>query len=319
MVLEIRIHDDDEENEEEEFNYFVSGSQGEWPESYERRIARLFEQLEEKLTHLEERISENQGTSKVSQEVCKRVNQIFNRIEQINQNINDTLRNWRIELAGNPLEYREQKEVLENYLAQQRTALDRIAFLNRKVEDLQSRKVETESMGFGKFNSYTNSQPHHLEAFTGYEVHNNHNQSYRLPHQDSSYELQIEDDNFRQQQHQTHYMSTMQNNQQTFDMVDRQIAQETAIGLGHIQSQMYEANQIFKNLASMVNEQGETIQNLETTIDNTVYTAKQAVGELRKAYNSSTYKFSLLANYGLPGFLLLILALILTLYFLHII
>lgn len=311
MVFEIRIHDNEDENEQEELSYFISDPQGDWTESHERRIAGLFEQLDEKLAQLEEKISENQGVSRVNQEVCRKVTQAFNIIQQVNQSINDTLRNWRIELAGNPIEYREHREVLENYLAQQRAALDRIGLLNRRVEDLQSRQITTESRGFGGLHS------NHLEGFTGYEFDNNHNYNYRLPHQDSSYEFQIEDNSFKQEN--SNYISAMQNTQQTFDMVDRQIAQETAIGLGHIQSQMYEANQIFKNLASMVNEQGETIQNLETTIDNTVYTAKQAVGELRKAYNSSTYKFSLLANYGLPGFLLLILALILTLYYLHII
>ncbi|KAH8582494.1 t-SNARE domain followed by hydrophobic stretch [Cryptosporidium sp. chipmunk genotype I] len=307
MVFEIQIHDGEEENEEEELSYFASDTQREWTESHERRIAKLFQQLEEKLVQLEEKISENQGISKVSQDLCKKVNQAFKKIEQLNQNINDVLRSWRIELAGNPLEYREHKDILESYLAQQKAALDRIGFLNRRVEDLQSRQTTTES------NSYSS----HLDGFTGYEVENHHYYDYQPPHEDSPYELQIEDDHFRQQQ--SHYTPATQYCQQTFDIVDRQIAQETAIGLGHIQSQMYEANQIFKNLASMVNEQGETIQNLETTIDNTVYTAKQAVGELRKAYNSTSYKFSLLANYGLPGFLLLILALILTLYFLHII
>ncbi|KAJ1609698.1 t-SNARE domain followed by hydrophobic stretch [Cryptosporidium canis] len=310
MVFEIQIHDDDGESEEEEsLSYFISGTNSDWTDSHEKRIAKLFQQLEDRLAQLEGRVSETQRLSRVDQEVCQRASRDLERIEKISQSINDALRSWRIDLAGNPIEYKQSRDTLENYIARQRASLDRIGLLSRRVGDLLSRQA-ADPRGLRNSNhTYSHLEDYPEGDFVGH--------SRRLPDQDSSYELQLEDNAFRQQP--APYRSTITSSQQTFDMVDRQIAQETAIGLGHIQSQMYEANQIFKNLASMVNEQGETIQNLETTIDNTVYTAKQAVGELRKAYNSSNYKFSLLANYGLPGFLLLILALILVLYFLHII
>lgn len=312
MAFEIQIHDGEEENEEN-LDYFISGAHyGDLTESHERRIARLFQQLEDRLLRLEEGVSESQRSSRVRSEECNRAARDLQRVEKLSQSINDALRNWRIDLAGSPMEYRESKDVLEGYLARQKSSIDKIGHASRKVQDLLSRQT-TEGGGSGV-------QYGRFDDFSGDSVRS---YSYHIPScEDSPYEIQAEDGAFgrRSQQEELPYKSaTIQCAQQTFDIVDRQIAQETAIGLGHIQSQMYEANQIFKNLASMVNEQGETIQNLETTIDNTVYNAKQAVGELRKAYNSRSYKFSLLANYGLPGFLLLVLSLILALYFLHII
>ncbi|KAF7455768.1 T-SNARE domain-containing protein [Cryptosporidium felis] len=313
MVFEIPLHDGDGDHDEEMMNYLPGSGGGSWGESFEDKLSRLFELLEERLANLDEMVSHHKGASRVTEEAYRGAWSLLEKLRQTSQTIDEVLRGWRIELAGDPMGYMESKEQLEAFLAHQRASLDRIGALSRRVAEMQARQpVQTGVDGYSGTGRVTfrNERSDYAEALPPPRRNESRNNF-----SGESYELQIEDLSRRP----SDSRPVEQFSQQRYDFVDRQIAQETALGLGHIQSQMYEANQIFKNLASMVNEQGETIQNLETTIDNTVYTAKQAVGELRKAYNSSSYKFSLIANYGLPGFLFILLALIVTLYLLHLI
>ncbi|CAJ1343017.1 unnamed protein product [Effrenium voratum] len=61
------------------------------------------------------------------------------------------------------------------------------------------------------------------------------------------------------------------------------IAQEREEGIRRIQNQVHEVNQIFRDLASIVHEQGSDIESIEHSGDSSARETKQAAAELRKA------------------------------------
>lgn len=66
-------------------------------------------------------------------------------------------------------------------------------------------------------------------------------------------------------------------------VIRSRIAQEREESIRRIQSQVHEVNQIFRDLASIVHEQGHDIESIEHTADASSRETKQAASELRKA------------------------------------
>lgn len=66
-------------------------------------------------------------------------------------------------------------------------------------------------------------------------------------------------------------------------VIRSRIAQEREEGIRRIQSQVHEVNQIFRDLASIVHEQGNDIESIEHSADSASRETKQAASELRKA------------------------------------
>lgn len=71
--------------------------------------------------------------------------------------------------------------------------------------------------------------------------------------------------------------------QQEDATIRNRIAQEREEGIRRIQSQVHEVNQIFRDLASIVQEQGQEIESIERTAESSCSDTKQAATELRKA------------------------------------
>eukprot|EP00930_Biecheleria_cincta_P059275 TRINITY_DN45022_c0_g1_i1.p1 TRINITY_DN45022_c0_g1~~TRINITY_DN45022_c0_g1_i1.p1 ORF type:complete len:359 (+),score=64.08 TRINITY_DN45022_c0_g1_i1:86-1162(+) len=71
--------------------------------------------------------------------------------------------------------------------------------------------------------------------------------------------------------------------QQEDATIRNRIAQEREEGIRRIQSQVHEVNQIFRDLASIVQEQGHEIESIERTAESSCADTKQAASELRKA------------------------------------
>jgi len=66
-------------------------------------------------------------------------------------------------------------------------------------------------------------------------------------------------------------------------VIRSRIAQEREEGIRRIQGQVHEVNQIFRDLASIVHEQGNDIESIEHSADSASRESKQAASELRKA------------------------------------
>ncbi|KAH8738762.1 t-SNARE domain followed by hydrophobic stretch [Cryptosporidium ryanae] len=319
---------------EEEMTNVSSEVYGEWDFSYNNRIAKLAKSVERNIFKLDDYISNNQKTSIIDVNQLEKVKLMINGIQNDVKKLDNLLREWKIELAGDPISYRDNRLELDSYINQQKIYLEKIDNLNRKINDLSTRVTfnnNSNSIAFVDQDD-NNTCNEYSSNLKGLNNNNSVNCLNKINYLSSNKFTNIQINPMNEQElygdnessiHANSYNSnatvtSVEYQHRVYDQVDRQIAHETAIGLGQIQSQMHEANQIFKNLASMVNEQGETIQNLETTIDNTIYSSKKAVTELRKAYNSNSHRLSLFANYGLPAFLFMILVFILTLHFLNI-
>ncbi|KAH7648049.1 t-SNARE domain followed by hydrophobic stretch [Cryptosporidium bovis] len=326
---------------------------GEWNLSIHSKITKLVKSIEKNIFDLNDYILSNQRASSIDEKTFEKIKLMINKIQNEIKKLDDALREWKIELAGDPISYRDSKLELDNYINQQKMYLEKVDDLNRKINDLSTRVtsiIGSNSLSFANqiddnmYNDYNDydfnlNEPNNIHSHMRNSNSSNLNSSYnnisnsnrnnyfqsnKFDNKNISsinkrelygeYTPNINTDGYNSD----FTLTSTEYQSRPYDQIDRQIARETAVGLGQIQSQMYEANQIFKNLASMVNEQGETIQNLETTIDNTVYSAKKAVTELKKAYNSNAYKFSLFANYGLPAFLFIILVVILILHFFNV-
>merc|ERR1712217_232837 len=65
--------------------------------------------------------------------------------------------------------------------------------------------------------------------------------------------------------------------------IRNRIAQEREEGIRRIQGQVSEVNQIFRDLASIVQEQGTQFESIENQAESSCSNTKQAVTELKKA------------------------------------
>merc|ERR1719247_2999595 len=65
--------------------------------------------------------------------------------------------------------------------------------------------------------------------------------------------------------------------------IENRIAHEREEGIRRIQSQVSEVNQIFRDLASIVHEQGQQFETIEQQAESSATNTKQAVRELKKA------------------------------------
>ncbi|OII75115.1 SNARE domain-containing protein [Cryptosporidium andersoni] len=264
--------------------------------SFEDKLKHSLGILQKMIVNLEQEVKTAEQ-HKLSTKDVNEYQEGLKQIYEISNDIDNLLRDWKIELTGDPVQYNLSKSTYDKYQRLYNAQISGIDEIHRRANELLCKT--------GDFiNPDSTADLVQDDDFEG-DFEGDYS---NIPYNATSYILDIGKEKELDNYGITSYVHKFKN-------VDTQIAQETAMGIGHIQSQMYEVNQIFRNIASMVNEQGDTIQNLETSIDNTVYTTKQAIHELRKAYNSNSYRIPLLMSYGLPFFLFLLLVLILMLYF----
>mmetsp|Transcript_12946 Transcript_12946/g.24456 ORF Transcript_12946/g.24456 Transcript_12946/m.24456 type:complete len:294 (-) Transcript_12946:85-966(-) len=215
---------------------------------FEQNIKANIQEMQD-LVHRANKELEQAERNYLSKRGGEHLDRFMERSHQLSQETERLFRDWTVHLAGEPGERHRKKFSFEKL---QRAFEDEVAH----VKDVARRTLTAQKEAVASAKS---RGPQEIRAVC-------EEQTERLLCQESDVE---------------HGLLEETNCQDT--VIRSRIAQEREEGIRRIQSQVHEVNQIFRDLASIVHEQGTDIESIEHSADSAARETKQAASELRKA------------------------------------
>ncbi|CAK9006952.1 unnamed protein product [Durusdinium trenchii] len=216
--------------------------------SFEQSIKANIQEIQDLLHRANEQLEQSQR-SYLSKRNTESLEGFLERSQQLSQETERLFRDWTVHLAGEPGERHRKKfsyEKLQRAFEQEVSHVKDVA--RKTVAAKEAQAVSSRQLRPKEFRPVCDEQ----------------SESLLCPETDVEHGLHEE--------------------VQCQDAVIRsRIAQEREEGIRRIQSQVHEVNQIFRDLASIVHEQGNDIESIEHTADTAARETKQAASELRKA------------------------------------
>lgn len=220
------------------------GTEGET--SFEQSIKANIQEIQDLLHRANEQLEQSQRNY-LSKRSTENLEGFLERGQELSQETERLFRDWTVHLAGEPGERHRKKFSYEKLQRAFEQEVSRVKDVARKTVAAQKEAANSRQ------------RPKEFRP-----VCDEQSESLLCPQTDVEHGLHDE--------------------AQCQDAVIRsRIAQEREEGIRRIQSQVHEVNQIFRDLASIVHEQGNDIESIEHSADSASRETKQAASELRKA------------------------------------
>ena len=218
--------------------------------SFEQSIKANIQEMQDLLHRANEQLEQSQRSYRSKRSTESGRNAFQERGQELSQETERLFRDWTVHLAGEPGERHRKKFSYEKLQRAFEQEVIRFKDVARKIVATQKEAVNNRqrAKGVAEFPPVCDEQ----------------SESLLCPQRDVEHGLHDE--------------------VQCQDAVIRsRIAQEREEGIRRIQGQVHEVNQIFRDLASIVHEQGNDIESIEHSADSASRESKQAASELRKA------------------------------------
>lgn len=223
--------------------------------NYERSIKTNIQEIQESVRRASEQL-EQANRSFLSKRISESLERFLERSRQLSQETEQLFRDWTVHLAGEPSERHRKKFSYEKL----QKAFEEEVF---RLKDVARRTVaaQQEERGYSTSNSADSRSTFddHALSFCG----------------EHDVEHGLLDDAENSQVLRTSLAEDV--------TIRNRIAQEREEGIRRIQTQVHEVNQIFRDLASMVQEQDAQFESIEGMAQAASSETKLAVNELRKA------------------------------------
>lgn len=217
--------------------------------SFEQSIKANIQEMQDLLHRANEQLEQSQRSYR-SKRSTESLDAFQERGQELSQETERLFRDWTVHLAGEPGERHRKKFSYEKLQRAFEQEVIRFKDVARKIVATRKEAVNNRQRAKGM----TEFLP----------VCDEQSESLLCPQRDVEHGLHDE--------------------VQCQDAVIRsRIAQEREEGIRRIQGQVHEVNQIFRDLASIVHEQGNDIESIEHSADSASRESKQAASELRKA------------------------------------
>eukprot|EP00931_Biecheleriopsis_adriatica_P050032 TRINITY_DN28956_c0_g1_i1.p1 TRINITY_DN28956_c0_g1~~TRINITY_DN28956_c0_g1_i1.p1 ORF type:complete len:382 (+),score=87.81 TRINITY_DN28956_c0_g1_i1:58-1146(+) len=228
--------------------------------SFERSIKANIQEIQDSVRRANEQLEQAQR-SFLSKRIGESLDRFLERSQQLSQETERLFRDWTVHLAGEPAERHRKKFSYEKL---QKAFEEEVTHLKDAARRTVAAQQEAVHMDRGSTSIECRPICEEQSAFSVCG--------------ESDVEHGLLDDSCVQ-------VSSLA--QQEDATIRNRIAQEREEGIRRIQSQVHEVNQIFRDLASIVSEQGNEIDSIERTAESASADTKQAALELRKAHDRS--------------------------------
>jgi hypothetical protein len=226
--------------------------------TFERSIKANIQQMQENVRKAAAQLDSAQR-SHISRRMGESLDKALERSRELSQETERLFRDWTVHLAGEPTERHRKKFSFEKL---QRTFEDEVVHL----KDVARRAVAAQQEAL---NAERSSQ-------MAIECNAMCEEQCPSPCGEEQMEQGLLDGEVCQAR-----QAALQEDAQ----IRNRIAQEREEGIRRIQNQVSEVNQIFRDLATIVQEQGQQFDTIEDQAASASSSAKQTVGELKKAVN----------------------------------
>jgi len=225
--------------------------------SFERSIKANIQELQDNIRKASEKL-EHAQRSFLSKRMGESLDHALARSQELSQETEQLFRDWTVHLAGEPTERHRKKfsyEKLQKAFEEEVMHLKDVA---RRAVAAQQEALGAGAGAGGSAAMECRSMCDEQDSSNGDDV-----QHGLLDDAEESQmgQLSVQED------------ATIRN----------RIAQEREEGIRRIQSQVSEVNQIFRDLASIVQEQGQQFESIESQAEASSSNTKQAVVQLKKA------------------------------------
>lgn len=227
------------------------GTEGET--SFEQSIKANIQEIQDLLHRANEQLEQSQRNY-LSKRSTENLEGFLERGQELSQETERLFRDWTVHLAGEPGERHRKKFSYEKLQRAFEQEVSRVKDVARKTVAAQKEAANSRQRP-KEFRPVCDEQSESLLCPQTDVEHGLHD------------EAQCQDAVIRSR----------------VDCKNPRIAQEREEGIRRIQSQVHEVNQIFRDLASIVHEQGNDIESIEHSADSASRETKQAASELRKA------------------------------------
>jgi len=230
---------------------------------FERNIRSNIQAMQDSVRKVSEKLEQAQR-SFFSKRVGESLDKCLEQSHELARQTEQLFREWQVHLAGEPAERHRKKFSIEKL----QKAFDEEA---AHLKDVAQRAAQTqqEAISAGQCG---------LSSSGGFECRSICDEQ-DAGDEDDDCERGLLDDSVASRD-----QACMQVQAQEQDATIRnRIAQEREEGIKRIQCQVSEVNQIFRDLASIVADQGQQIGSIESQAETTASSTKQAVQELKKA------------------------------------
>ena len=217
--------------------------------SFEQSIKVNIQEMQDLLHRANEHLEQSQRSYR-SKRSTESLDGFQERGQELSRETTSLFRDWTVHLAGEPGERHRKKFSYEKLQRAFEQEVIRFKDVARKIVATQKEAVNNRqrSKGMAEFLPVCDEQSESLLCPQTDVEHGVHD------------EVQCQD-----------------------AVIRSRIAQEREEGIRRIQGQVHEVNQIFRDLASIVHEQGNDIESIEHSADSASRESKQAASELRKA------------------------------------
>ena len=217
--------------------------------SFEQSIKANIQEMQDLLHRANEQLEQSQRSYR-SKRSTESLDAFQERGQELSQETERLFRDWTVHLAGEPGERHRKKFSYEKLQRAFEQEVIRFKDVARKIVATRKEAVNNRqrAKGMAEFLPVCDEQSESLLCPQTDVEHGLHD------------EVQCQD-----------------------AVIRSRIAQEREEGIRRIQGQVHEVNQIFRDLASIVQEQGNDIESIEHSADSASRESKQAASELRKA------------------------------------
>lgn len=222
--------------------------------SFERHIKANIQEMQDSVRTASEQIERSQRTG-LSKRMGESVDKSLERSRDLAQETEQLFRDWTVHLTGEPAERHRKKFSYEKLEKVFREEVSHLKDAGRQAIAAHQEALKAEEKRGEKGSFECRSVVEH-ESFTM-----NDEEQGLLDDFDSSCSTAISQD------------TAMEN----------RLAHEREEGIKRIQGQVAEVNQIFRDLASIVTEQGQQFETIEQQAESASTETKQTVRELKKA------------------------------------
>lgn len=220
--------------------------------SYERSIKANIQEMQDSIRTAGDHLERAQRGC-LSRRVGENLDKFLERSRDLSQETEQLFRDWTVHLAGEPTERHRKKFSYEKLQRAFEEEVGHLKEIAKKAVTAQQEALNAEGGGM-------ECQPVCEEQDAQHGVEE---------------EVGLLDDSVMPE------VSQLQTQEDT--AIRNRIAQEREEGIRRIQNQVSEVNQIFRDLASIVQEQGVQFETIEQQAESASTNTKQAVKELRKA------------------------------------
>mmetsp|Transcript_41202 Transcript_41202/g.119104 ORF Transcript_41202/g.119104 Transcript_41202/m.119104 type:complete len:285 (+) Transcript_41202:53-907(+) len=225
--------------------------------SFERNIKANIQEMQDSVRKASEKL-EHAQRSFLSRRMGESLDNVLEQSRVISQETEQLFRDWTVHLAGEPTERHRKKfsyEKLQKAFEEEVMHLKEVA--RRAVT------AQQEALGANSVNGSSAMECRSMCDEQGADI------------DDVEHGLLDDSDSG----HQACRLTTYQED----TTIRNRMAQEREDGIRRIQSQVSEVNQIIKDLATIVQDQGQQMDSIENQAEHSSTSTKQAVQELKKA------------------------------------